>query len=74
MFRLSDTTTRGEKATQAVANVMTGLFAGGVHRERNYEATANPDAYVASLTEYGAALESAVMALVRPALSGAAAK
>ncbi len=67
-----DTTTKGEKATQAVANVITGLFAGGGRTSRSYEATANPDAYLVAVTEYGTALESALMALLQPALSGAA--
>lgn len=74
ILSLRDTTTKGEKATQAVANVITGLFAGGIRSERHYEATANPDAYLVAVTEYGTALVSAVTALLRPALSGAAAK
>ena len=68
---LKDITTKGEKATQLAANIVTGLFAGGGRTERHYEATANPDAYQTSITQYGTALESALMAIVRPALAGA---
>ncbi len=68
---LKDITTKGEKATQLAANIVTGLFAGGTRTERHYEATANPDMYQASITRYGTALESALMAMVRPALAGA---
>lgn len=68
---LKDITTKGEKATQLAANIVTGLFAGGGRTERHYEATANPEAYQAAVTTYGAALESALMAIVKPALAGA---
>lgn len=69
VLTVRDITTKGEKATQAVANVLTGLMAGGGRSSRHYEATANPDAYLVAITEYGTALESALMALVQPALS-----
>lgn len=69
-----DTETKGQKTAQAVGNVLTGLMGGGMGDEGHYEATANPDAYLAAITEYGVALESALMALLRPAFSGAAKK
>jgi len=69
---IRDVTTKGEKVTQAVANVMTGLLAGGGRTSREYEATANPDAYVNSVTEYGVALESALVAMVQPAVASQA--
>lgn len=69
---LKDITTKGEKATQLAANIVTGLFAGGGRIERHYEATANPEAYQTAINQYGAALESAVIAMIRPALAGAA--
>ena len=68
---LKDITTKGEKATQLAANIVTGLFAGGGRTERHYEATANPEAYSAAITQYGEALESALMAIVQPALASA---
>jgi hypothetical protein len=72
VLTLKDTTTKGEKAAQLAANIVTGLFAGGSRTERHYEATANPEAYHTAINQYGVALESALMAIVGPALSGAA--
>jgi hypothetical protein len=69
---MKDITTKGEKATQLAANIVTGLFAGGGRTERHYEATANPEAYQAAISTYGAALESALIAMVRPAMAGTA--
>lgn len=65
---LRDTTTRGEKTAQAVGNVLTGLMGGGIRSSREYEAVADPDAYRALVIQYGVALESALMAILRPAL------
>lgn len=73
VLTLRETTTRGEKATQAAANVITGLFAGGGRSSAKYDAVANPQAYNTALTQYGAALESALVTMIRPALAGAAA-
>ena len=73
VLTLQETTTKGEKAAQMAANVITGLFAGGGRSSATYDAVANPEAYQSSLTQYGSALESALVALVRPALTGAAA-
>ncbi len=67
---IQDVTTKGEKVTQAVANVVTGLFAGGGRTSRDYEATANPEAYTSGITEYGVALESALVSMVQPAVAG----
>ncbi len=72
VLTVQDVTTKGEKAAQVAANIVTGLFAGGGRSSRRYEATADADAYQTSLVTYGAALESALMAMVRPALAGAA--
>ena len=72
VLTLQDVTTKGEKVTEAVSNVLTGLLAHGGGTSRHYEATANPDAYQSTVTEYGAALEAALIALVQPALSGSA--
>lgn len=71
---LRDTTTKGEKTAQAIGNALTGLMGGGIRNERHYEAVAQPDAYLALVNQYCVALESALMSLLRPALSGAAAK
>lgn len=73
VLSLRDTTSKGEKATQATMNVLGGLLgAGGGTSTRHYEATANPDAYLVAVTEYGTALESCLMSLVRPAIASAA--
>lgn len=69
---LRDTTTKGEKTAQAIGNVLTGLMGGGVRSSREYEAVAEPDAYRTLVSQYGTALESSVMSMLRPALSGAA--
>ena len=71
VLTLQETTTKGDKAVQAAANVITGLFAGGGRSSAKYDAIAKPEAYQSALTEYGAALESSLMAIVRPALAGA---
>lgn len=70
VLTLQETTTKGDKAVQAAANVITGLFAGGGRSSAKYDAVANPEAHNTALTQYGAALESALMAIVRPALAG----
>ena len=69
---IRDVTTKGEKVAQAVGNVLTGLLAGGGRSSREYEATANADAYVGGVTEYGVALEAALLAVVQPAVAGQA--
>lgn len=71
-IEIHDVTTKGEKVAQAVGNVITGLLAGGGRTSRDYEATANADAYVGGVTEYGVALESALLAVVQPAVAGKA--
>lgn len=71
VLTLRDRTTKGDKAVQAAANVITGLFAGGGRSSAEYDAVDNPEACNAALTQYGAALESALLAIVRPALAGA---
>lgn len=71
VLTLKDTTTKGEKAAELAANIVTGLFAGGTRKERHYEATSDPVAYSAAITQYGEALESALMAIVQPALASA---
>lgn len=65
-----DITSSGQKATETAFNVLGAVLGGGMGgtKTRHYEATANPDAYLVSVTEYGAALESALVALVKPAL------
>lgn len=64
-----DTTTRGEKATETTFNVLGAVLgSGGGTKTRHYQATANPDAYLVAVTEYGVGLESALLALVKPAL------
>ena len=65
---MKETTTTGEKATQAVANLVTGLLAGGGRSLAHYEASTTPDAYAAVVTRYGLALEAAMMSAMRPAL------
>lgn len=69
---LRDTTTRGEKTAQAVGNVLTGLMGGGIRSSRTYEAVAQPNAYLELVSRYGVALESALMSMLRPALTGSA--
>lgn len=71
VLTMQETTTKGEKAVQAAANVITGLFAGGGRSSAKFDAVANPEAYNKALTQYGAALESALIAIVQPALAGA---
>jgi hypothetical protein len=56
----------------ATVNLITSMLAGGGRSSSKYDAIADPDAYQAALTQYGIALESALIALVRPALTGAA--
>lgn len=74
VLTLRDTTSKGEKATETTFNVLGAVLGGGMgdRSTRHYEATANPDKYLIAVTEYGAALESALMAIVKPALAGAA--
>ena len=70
-----DTTTRGEKVTETAFNVLGGVLGtGGARSTRHYLATANPDAYLVGVTEYGTALENSVVALLQPAIAGAAKK
>lgn len=45
---------------------------GGIRTEGYYEAITHPDAFQSAITGYGGAPETALMSLVRPALSGAA--
>lgn len=65
---LRDTTTKGEKTAQAIGNAIGGLLGGGMHSERHYEAVAEPDGYRTLVSQYGVALESSLMSLLRPAL------
>ena len=69
---LTETTTTGEKATQAVANVVTGLLAGGVRTQAHYEASTTPEAYTELVTRYGLALAAAMMSVIGPAIAGTA--
>jgi hypothetical protein len=69
---LRDTTTKKEKTAQAIGNAIGGLLGGGVHSVRHYEAVAEPDGYRILVSQYGSAMESALMSLLRPALTGAA--
>ena len=74
ILEVRDTTSRGEKATETTLNVLGGLLgAGGGRSTRHYQATANPDSYLVGVTEYGTALENALVAMLGPALAGAAA-
>jgi hypothetical protein len=68
VLTLRDTTTQSEKTTQVVANLITGLLAGGVRSERHYEAAAVPEAYAAAVTRYGQAVAGAAVSLLRGAL------
>ena len=68
-LEFTDTTTRGEKTTEAAFNVLGAVLgSGGGTKTRHFQATANPDAYLVAVTEYGVGLESALLALVKPAL------
>ena len=69
---LRDVTTKGEKTTEAITNAFSGLLGGGIHSVRHYEAVAEPDGYRALVSQYGIAMESALMTVLQPAMSGAA--
>jgi hypothetical protein len=70
---LKETTTTGEKATQAVANVITGLLAGGGRSMAHYEAAATPEGYAGAVDQYGKALEAAMLNALRAGLTVAVA-
>lgn len=65
--------TTSDKTAQAVANVVTGLLAGGVRKSATYEARTTPQAYQDIVTRYGQALQTAMMSALRPGRPPAAA-
>jgi len=60
-IEMKETTTTGEKATQAIA----GLISGGMRGERHYTATTTNDAYSSVVQKYGLAVEGAMMNTVK---------
>ena len=57
--------------SQFCVEVGATAFAAGGRSSARYDAIANPDTYHSALTQYGAALESALIAMMRPVLAEA---
>ncbi len=66
---IKDATSDTDKAVQAVANVITGLLAKGGRMEREYHAVTTPESYSSAVTNSGTALQTAMVAAMRPALT-----
>ena len=68
-LQLVETTADSDKAVQAAANIITGLFAKTTRSAASYEARTTPAAYEAVVTRHGLALQAAMLSALRPGLT-----
>lgn len=65
VLELRDVTPSAEQIAETVGSVLSGVYSGGIRKERRYEASAPPEKYQAAVTSYGTALEGAMVSLLR---------